>query len=175
MLASRRARQDASALEALATPGVIFLDKQGTITEGRAGVAAWRGDEALRVPVAAARAFVIAPDRPRVAATDTGELHVEQSTTSPAASAGPPAGAILPSISLAFVESIGARVDDRHWRTLAADAARARARRFSSPTRARSAPLAELGDRVRARLSRAIDRLRACAGGKIPRALGRSP
>src|SRR6185295_7481335 len=34
----------ADALERLATPGVMFLDKTGTLTEGRLAVVSWRGD-----------------------------------------------------------------------------------------------------------------------------------
>jgi len=34
----------ADALERLATPGVMFIDKTGTLTEGRLAVVSWRGD-----------------------------------------------------------------------------------------------------------------------------------
>ena len=40
-------------LEALAGRGVIFLDKTGTVTEGRTEVVSWAGDESLGGPVAA--------------------------------------------------------------------------------------------------------------------------
>jgi Cu2+-exporting ATPase len=41
------------ALERLARPGVIVLDKTGTITEGRIALASWRGDASVRALAAA--------------------------------------------------------------------------------------------------------------------------
>jgi len=38
----------ADALERLATPGTLFIDKTGTLTEGRLAVATWLGDEQAR-------------------------------------------------------------------------------------------------------------------------------
>ncbi len=43
----------ADAIERLATPGVLFLDKTGTITEGRSAVTFWRGADRYRAVVAA--------------------------------------------------------------------------------------------------------------------------
>ena len=43
----------ADALERLATPGTLFVDKTGTLTEGRLAVASWHGDVDAR-PLAAA-------------------------------------------------------------------------------------------------------------------------
>ncbi len=41
------------ALQRLATPGTIFLDKTGTLTFGKPRVLRWVGDESLKAPVAA--------------------------------------------------------------------------------------------------------------------------
>jgi Cu2+-exporting ATPase len=46
----------ADALERLATPGTLFVDKTGTLTEGRLAVASWRGDAAAGPLAAAAEA-----------------------------------------------------------------------------------------------------------------------
>ncbi len=43
----------ADAIERLATPGVLFLDKTGTITEGRSAITFWRGADRFRAMVAA--------------------------------------------------------------------------------------------------------------------------
>ena len=43
----------ADAIERLATPGVLFLDKTGTITEGRSAITFWRGADHVRAMVAA--------------------------------------------------------------------------------------------------------------------------
>jgi Cu2+-exporting ATPase len=48
-------------LEALGTPGVLVLDKTGTITEGRAGLSEWRGDDSVRPLVLAVEAHVNHP------------------------------------------------------------------------------------------------------------------
>ncbi len=42
------------ALEALTMPGTLFIDKTGTLTEGRLALVAWEGDDALRGVVLAA-------------------------------------------------------------------------------------------------------------------------
>ncbi|MBK8481939.1 MAG: heavy metal translocating P-type ATPase [Proteobacteria bacterium] len=44
------------ALERLARPGLLLLDKTGTVTTGRMALVRWVGDEALRGPVAALEA-----------------------------------------------------------------------------------------------------------------------
>lgn len=43
-------------IEELARPGVIVFDKTGTLTEGRLGLVAWSGDQALKALVRAAEA-----------------------------------------------------------------------------------------------------------------------
>lgn len=43
----------ADAIERLATPGVLFLDKTGTITEGRSALAFWHGADRFRAMAAA--------------------------------------------------------------------------------------------------------------------------
>jgi P-type Cu2+ transporter len=43
----------ADALERLATPGTMFVDKTGTLTQGRLAVTSWHGDVDARGPVAA--------------------------------------------------------------------------------------------------------------------------
>ncbi|MCU0624415.1 MAG: heavy metal translocating P-type ATPase metal-binding domain-containing protein, partial [Gemmatimonadaceae bacterium] len=43
-------------VEAMARPGVLVLDKTGTLTEGRAGLVQWRGDDAVRPFVLAVEA-----------------------------------------------------------------------------------------------------------------------
>ncbi len=48
--------QGGDALERLARPGRMILDKTGTLTEGRLSLVEWRGDEALRPLVAALEA-----------------------------------------------------------------------------------------------------------------------
>ncbi len=69
----------ADALERLATPGTLFLDKTGTLTEGALALASWRGAAGVRPLVAAlernsahpiARAFL---DGGTLAATDVTE------------------------------------------------------------------------------------------------------
>jgi P-type Cu2+ transporter len=55
---TRAARQGilikgADAMECLSKPGVLFLDKTGTITEGRSKISMWRGDVGLQPWVAA--------------------------------------------------------------------------------------------------------------------------
>jgi len=70
------------ALERLATPGVLVLDKTGTVTEGRVALVSWVGDVAARAAAAAverhsahplARALVAATDPPEAAAADVRE------------------------------------------------------------------------------------------------------
>lgn len=48
-------------LQRLSTPGTIWLDKTGTLTEGRARVVAWVGDESVRPAVAALEQSSIHP------------------------------------------------------------------------------------------------------------------
>ena len=43
-------------VEAMAKPGLLVLDKTGTLTEGRAGLVQWRGDDAVRPLVLAVEA-----------------------------------------------------------------------------------------------------------------------
>ncbi|HEY5944891.1 MAG TPA: heavy metal translocating P-type ATPase [Kofleriaceae bacterium] len=71
----------ADALERLATPGTMFVDKTGTLTEGRLAVASWHGDVDARELAAAvelgsahpiARALAAAAE-PTVRATDIEE------------------------------------------------------------------------------------------------------
>ncbi|MBL8997510.1 MAG: cadmium-translocating P-type ATPase [Gemmatimonadetes bacterium] len=71
------------ALEALASRGTLFLDKTGTLTEGRLALASWEGTDAAREAVRAlevhsrhplAAAFAAAwPELPLVEATDVRE------------------------------------------------------------------------------------------------------
>lgn len=46
----------ADALQPLASPGIIFLDKTGTITTGAMRLVSWRGDESVKAAVAAIEA-----------------------------------------------------------------------------------------------------------------------
>ncbi|MCL4225544.1 MAG: cation-translocating P-type ATPase [Myxococcales bacterium] len=72
------------ALERLATPGLVFLDKTGTVTEGRVRLTDWRGDADARELAAAvergsahplARALVDAVEpRPALVAVDVREV-----------------------------------------------------------------------------------------------------
>ena len=153
--------KDASALQALATPGVLILDKTGTITEGRAGVAAWHGDESLRAPVAALERSSSHPVARALSALDTGALRVDHADHIVGGGVrGSVAGHDLAVGSLAFMESLGARIDD-HWRDLAAQAALAGRTPIFVADSGEVRALAELGDRVRADSRDAIDRLRA--------------
>src|SRR5262249_7239509 len=57
----------ADALERLATPGTLFVDKTGTLTAGKLAVVSWRGDlraAALAAAVEAAPTHTIAPPLP---------------------------------------------------------------------------------------------------------------
>jgi Cu2+-exporting ATPase len=71
----------ADALERLATPGTMFVDKTGTLTEGRLAVASWHGDVDARGLAAAVEAgsahpiarAITACATPRAAATDIHE------------------------------------------------------------------------------------------------------
>uniref|UniRef100_A0A832I250 Heavy metal translocating P-type ATPase n=1 Tax=Eiseniibacteriota bacterium TaxID=2212470 RepID=A0A832I250_UNCEI len=49
------------ALEALARPGLMLLDKTGTLTEGRAALAAWEGDEDVKPLVLALERHAVHP------------------------------------------------------------------------------------------------------------------
>ncbi len=51
----------ADAIERLATPGVLFLDKTGTITEGRSAVSYWEGAARFRSVVAAVEQLSVHP------------------------------------------------------------------------------------------------------------------
>lgn len=49
------------ALQRLSTPGILWLDKTGTLTEGRMKMVEWQGDEALQPYVAALEAYSTHP------------------------------------------------------------------------------------------------------------------
>jgi Cu2+-exporting ATPase len=72
----------ADALERLATPGTMFVDKTGTLTEGRIAVASWYGDVDARELAAAveagsahpiARAITASASTPTIVASDVHE------------------------------------------------------------------------------------------------------
>jgi Cu2+-exporting ATPase len=61
----------ADALERLATPGTMFVDKTGTLTEGRLAVASWHGDVDARELAAAVEAGSAHPIAKAIAACAT--------------------------------------------------------------------------------------------------------
>ena len=64
------------ALERLAKPGLVLLDKTGTITEGKAALARWDGDESVKPLVAALESRVSHPIASAlVSAIDSNEKH----------------------------------------------------------------------------------------------------
>jgi len=64
------------ALERLAKPGLVLLDKTGTITEGKAALARWDGDESVKPLVAALESRVSHPIASAlVSAINSNETH----------------------------------------------------------------------------------------------------
>ena len=51
----------ADVVQSLSKPGTMFLDKTGTLTEGRMSVVEWHGDKSLRSPVAAIESLCVHP------------------------------------------------------------------------------------------------------------------
>lgn len=64
----------ADALERLATPGALYLDKTGTLTEGRLRVASWHGDRSATTLASAIEAKSNHPIAKAIAAYATGDL-----------------------------------------------------------------------------------------------------
>jgi P-type Cu2+ transporter len=121
-------------LEALNRPGVIFLDKTGTLTAGRISLVSWQGDETVRPLVSAlerlsahpiARALAEQGERSREqGAGSTGVCDVEQ--TVGGGIAGTVAGRRLVVGSPAFVQqqgcSIPAEIEEAQCAAIAATA-----------------------------------------------------
>ncbi len=97
----------ADALERLATPGTLVLDKTGTVTEGQLRVVSWRGDRAVR---------------PLVVALEAGSGHpVARALVAAGPSAeedGEPGLVVLPAVEVVREELggglLGVAADGRH-------------------------------------------------------------
>ena len=109
-------------LEALAGRGVIFLDKTGTVTEGRMEVVSWAGDESLRQPVAAlerqsahpiARALAVGPDGELSSGADATLAVTDVEQTPGGGIRGRSGGRCLTVGSVAFMRSQGVPMDTR--------------------------------------------------------------
>ena len=114
-------------LEALAGRGVIFLDKTGTVTEGRMEVVSWSGDESLRHPVAAlerhsahpiARALAAGPDGELANGVDATLAVTDVQQTPGGGIRGRIGGQCLTVGSVAFMRSQGVPTD-AHFESLA--------------------------------------------------------
>ncbi|MEO6773668.1 MAG: heavy metal translocating P-type ATPase [Kofleriaceae bacterium] len=76
----------ADALERLATPGTLFIDKTGTLTEGRLAIATWLGDLDARPLAAAIEAASAHPIARAFAPTDGTARSTSTSTSSSSSS-----------------------------------------------------------------------------------------
>jgi len=151
------------ALERLARPSHVFLDKTGTLTEGRTAIVAWHGDTSLRGAVAAIEAQTSHP----LAVAFLEGAHVEDLTRATDVRQVPGAGIegrvdgrAIAIGSAAFARTQAARVPD--WATAAHDRAAAAGH---TPVwvvaNGAVAALVEIGDPLRADVRSSLDALRA--------------
>ena len=153
--------KDGNALEQLAGAGTIYLDKTGTITEGRPRLVEWIGDESVRELASAAEAHsphpvarAIVESCPTVLVADRSEHVTGGGVRALVGDARVVVG------SMAFVESEGAHVHAPHRN----DAERLNANGMTCVVVAvdgLSAGVAGLEDPIRLDAMSAIDRLRA--------------
>ncbi|USN99951.1 MAG: heavy metal translocating P-type ATPase [Phycisphaeraceae bacterium] len=108
----------ADALERLARPGTLLLDKTGTLTVGGLHVAAWEGDESLKPLVAALEQHSAHPAARALAEliddeTPGGAPAAERVEQSASGISGVVAGRSLVVGTAAYLESRGVALDDR--------------------------------------------------------------
>ncbi len=102
----------ADALEKLARPGTLLLDKTGTLTVGGLHVAAWRGDEAARPLVAALERHSAHPAARALAAMSDRALPVERVEQATASGiSGELAGRAVAAGTARYLESLGVAAD----------------------------------------------------------------
>jgi Cu2+-exporting ATPase len=156
------------ALERLARPGRMLLDKTGTLTEGRTSLVGWHGDPAVRPLVAVlerhsahpiARALVAAC-QPAVAAPEELPVTDVQQTTG-GGLRGVVAGQPVIVGSPAFVRSQGVEIPED-----VADAERAVVAACQTPVlvavAGRGVAVAALGDAIRSDAAAALAELQRC-------------
>lgn len=101
----------ADALQILARPGTIFLDKTGTVTEGRMAVVEWHGDGSVRPLVAALEDHSTHPIARALAATEHEGIAAEVTSTIGGGVAGVVDGRALAVGSGRFMTQCGVTVD----------------------------------------------------------------
>lgn len=155
----------ADALQTLARPGSLFLDKTGTITRGGLAVLEWHGDKALRPLVSRLESHSTHPIARALAAevafgqTAAAEPAAAVETTVGGGIAGVVGGRRLSVGSARFLGSRGIAVDQRLSRAADAAAARGRTPVFVHADGGASA-LAVLGDPIRPDAKGAIAEMR---------------
>lgn len=173
------------ALERLAKPGLVLLDKTGTLTEGRAALGRWEGDESIKPLVAALESRVSHPIAQALveAIGDNGAHTVERvEHTIGAGVVGTVDGTTIAVGSQPFIASITGATPD--WAVAAIERI---ANEALTPiviaANSEIVAVCGLGDPIRAGAREAIDRLRAlgwrvgvCSGDdpRVVQAVGRS-
>jgi len=153
--------KDAASLQALARPGVILLDKTGTITQGRAVLAGWRGDADLLPLVGAIERGSSHPIALALAEHADASGAVSDRLHTPGGGAcGVTAGRAIAAGSVPFLESLGIHTDDA-WRRLARASGMSGRTPILIAADGRVEAMAELRDAIRDDSKDAIDRLRA--------------
>ncbi|MEZ6243276.1 MAG: heavy metal translocating P-type ATPase [Phycisphaerales bacterium] len=153
--------KDAGVLQALASPGLILLDKTGTITEGRASLVGWRGDAGLRPLVAALELGSSHPIALALAKlADEPHAVADREHTPGGGVRGTVSGVRLAAGSPSYLESLGVPIEVS-WREQARAASLSGRTPLLVASGGRVAALAELGDAVRTDASASVERLRA--------------
>lgn len=150
------------AVESLAKPGLMLLDKTGTITEGAVRVAAWAGDESVRPIVAALEAGSTHPVARALAAEyeDAPQVDARNIRHIPGLGVTGEIGAAR--IAAGSYEFIASRASVPEWAERARrDALAAGRTPILIETDGVVTAVAALGDRVRDDAPAALDALRA--------------
>ncbi len=151
--------KDAAAIEALARPGVLVLDKTGTITEGRPTLVDWHGDPAA-LPALGALERGSSHPLARALAEHAGERLVVEGHEhiTGAGVRGNVSGEMMAAGTSEFLMSLGIDIGPR-WEALGAQAATAGRTPILVARDAQVVALAEIGDAIRADARSAIEEL----------------